>query len=85
VGAGLRPEGGNVLRSVRYPRALLRRFLVYQIGAIFFGIADAACGNCLLHANCDQPWQVAAYVAAAEVIGAICAGLIAPGTMTRRR
>jgi hypothetical protein len=50
--------------------------LVYQIGAIFSVSLTPLVVTSLLHANGDQPWLVAAYVAAATVISAICAALM---------
>jgi hypothetical protein len=50
--------------------------LVYQIGAIFSVSLTPLAATALLHANGDQPWFVAAYVAAAGVISAICAALM---------
>ena len=50
--------------------------LVYQIGAIFSVSLTPLAATALLHANGDQPWLVAAYVAAAGVISAICASLM---------
>jgi MHS family shikimate/dehydroshikimate transporter-like MFS transporter len=50
--------------------------LVYQIGAIFSVSLTPLAATALLHANGDQPWLVAAYVAAAGVISAICVALM---------
>src|SRR6185312_1726321 len=46
--------------------------LVYQIGAIFSVSLTPLAATALLHANGNQPWYIAAYVAAAGVISAIC-------------
>jgi MFS family permease len=46
--------------------------LVYQIGAIFSVSLTPLVATALLAANNNQPWYVAAYVAAAGVISAIC-------------
>jgi len=50
--------------------------LVYQIGAIFSVSLTPLAATALLHANGERPWLVAAYVAAAGVISAICAALM---------
>jgi MFS transporter, MHS family, shikimate and dehydroshikimate transport protein len=50
--------------------------LVYQIGAIFSVSLTPLAATALLHANGDRPWLVAAYVAAAGVVSAICASLM---------
>jgi MHS family shikimate/dehydroshikimate transporter-like MFS transporter len=50
--------------------------LVSQIGAIFSVSLTPLAATALLHANGDQPWLVAAYVAVAGVISAICAALM---------
>ncbi len=47
--------------------------LVYQIGAIFSVSLTPLIATALLHANDNQPWLIAAYVAAAGIISAICA------------
>ncbi|MGB7256790.1 MAG: MFS transporter [Pseudolabrys sp.] len=46
--------------------------LIYQIGAIFSVSLTPLAATALLHANGNQPWYIAAYVAAAGVISAIC-------------
>jgi MFS family permease len=46
--------------------------LVYQIGAIFSVSLTPLVATALLHANDNQPWLIAAYVAAAGIISAIC-------------
>ncbi|MBX6329153.1 MAG: MHS family MFS transporter [Pseudolabrys sp.] len=50
--------------------------LVYQIGAIFSVSLTPVAATALLHANGDKPWLVAAYVAVAGVISAVCAGFM---------
>lgn len=47
--------------------------LVYKIGAIFSVSLTPLVATALLHANGDRLWLIAAYVAAAGVISAICA------------
>lgn len=47
--------------------------LVYQIGAILSVSLTPLAATALVHANNDQPWFIATYVAAAGVISAICA------------
>jgi MFS transporter, MHS family, shikimate and dehydroshikimate transport protein len=46
--------------------------LVYQIGAIFSVSLTPLVATALLAANNNQPWYVAAYVAVAGIISAIC-------------
>ncbi|HVV61071.1 MAG TPA: MFS transporter [Pseudolabrys sp.] len=46
--------------------------LIYQIGAIFSVSLTPLAATALLHANNNQPWLIAGYVAAAGVISAIC-------------
>jgi MFS family permease len=46
--------------------------LVYQIGAIFSVSLTPLVATALLHANNNQPWLIATYVAAAGIISAIC-------------
>jgi MFS family permease len=48
--------------------------LVYQVGAIFSVSLTPLVATALLEANGNEPWLIAAYVAAAGVISAICAG-----------
>lgn len=48
--------------------------LVYQIGAIFSVSLTPLVATALLHANDNRPWLLAAYVAVAGVVSAICAG-----------
>jgi MFS family permease len=50
--------------------------LVYQIGAILSVSLTPLAATALLHANDNQPWLVASYVAAAGVISAICVALM---------
>jgi len=50
--------------------------LIYQIGAIFSVSLTPLVATALLHANNNQPWFIAAYVAAAGVISAICVALM---------
>lgn len=50
--------------------------LVYQIGAILSVSLTPLAATALLQANNNQPWLIAAYVAAAGVISAICASLM---------
>lgn len=50
--------------------------LVYQIGAIISVSLTPLAATALLHANDNQPWLVAGYVAAAGVISAICVSLM---------